>query len=80
MIILEHIQRRVATAKIIEPDRIAIAAEAINHLQDSIAILHHGRLRDLDAQAITRQTILADDGLDLRKDIHELEVHARYIE
>ena len=65
MVILEHIQGRVAAAKIIEPDRIAIAAEAVDHLQDLVAVLHHGRLRDLDAQVVARQLILPDDRLDL---------------
>lgn len=65
MVILEHIQGRVSATKIIEPDRIAIAAEAVDHLQDLVAVLHHGRFRDLDAQVVARQLILPDDRLDL---------------
>ena len=79
-VILEDVQRGVAAAEVVEPDLIALLAQAVDGLLDGPRVPREDALRDLDVQEIARHGVLPARSLDEVEDVQHVEVVAREVE
>ena len=76
---LQHIQRRIAAAEIIQPALIACLPELLDFLPQPHFILLQGGLRDFYVEEIPGHLVLLHHPLHKGKGIHHLKIHGRQI-
>ena len=79
-VILEDVQRGIAAAEVVEPDLIALLAQAVDGLLDGPRVPREDALRDLDVQELARHGVLPAHSLDEVEDVQHVEVVARKVE
>ena len=80
LVILQHVQRGIPRAEIVEPDAVAHFAEPADRAGQKALFVREGTFRDLDIEIILRHLVFSGRLGQVPDDIAELEIEPREIE
>ena len=80
LVILQHIQGRIAAAKVVQPDFISLFPQLVQCLMDHLGVLGQGAFRDFHMEKITGQAVLFPGVFHHTEHIHAVKIVSGQVE